>query len=164
MTPVRAPGNTTLIIGIGHRLRCDDAVGPLAVERLIARGLQALEHCGEGLGLISVWQAADRVIIVDAMESGAAPGTIRRFDAASAPLPAATFRSSSHLFGLGEAVETARALGRLPATLIIHAIEGRHFGFGTDPTPDVLAALDVVVENILKEEREQNKDKGALPP
>ena len=67
-------------------------------------------------------------------------------DAVAEPLRANVFRQSSHQFGLADAVETARALGRLPRRLIVVGVEGERFGFGEGLTPAVAAAIDRVVE------------------
>ena len=69
---------------------------------------------GEPVGLIEDWAGADAVIVVDAVSSGAPPGTIHRLDPLSAPIPAALSQGSTHAFGLAETIELARALGRLP--------------------------------------------------
>ena len=148
-----------LILGIGNRYRCDDAAGPLVADRLAALGLPAREHSGEGAGLIEAWSGvasrAGRVVLVDAAQSGAAPGTIRRLDAAAQPLPAAFFRYSTHRFGLAEAVETARALGRLPPRLVVYAVEGGCFDFGETLSPAVAAAVERVVAMVLEEVGEE---------
>jgi len=140
-----------LIIGVGNGFRRDDGVGPWVAARLAARGLPAIEHSGEGAGLIEAWSAARHVIVVDATSSGAAPGTVVRLDAVAEELPSHFFRYSSHLFGLAEAIATARTLGRLPERLIIHGIEGGDFGFGEEFTPAVAAAAEAVVERIVED-------------
>lgn len=139
---------TPLILGIGNRYRRDDGVGPAVADRLAALGIAVREHSGEGAGLIEAWSGAERVVVVDATQSGGEPGTIRRLDVAARELPRGLFRYSSHLFGLAEAVETARALGRLPAELVIWGIEGADFGFGEDLTPAVAAAAEEVARRI----------------
>jgi hydrogenase maturation protease len=140
-----------LIIGVGNRWRRDDGVGPWVVDRLRERGLSAIEHSGEGAGLIEAWSAGRHVIVVDATASGAAAGSLYRLDAITAELPRHFFRYSSHLFGLAEAITTARTLGRLPERLIVHGIEGGDFGFGDHLSPEVEAAAAVVVERIVAE-------------
>lgn len=144
-----------LILGIGNRYRRDDAVGPLAADRLAAQGFDAREHSGEGAGLIEAWSAAERVVVIDATQSGAEAGAeagaIRRLDTAMETLPTGFFRASTHRFGLAEAVETARALGRLPGSLIVYGVEGADFGFGEAPTPAVAAALDELVRRVAAE-------------
>ena len=47
---------------------------------------------------------------------------------------AADGAASSHGIGLGDTVELARVLGRLPASLTVLAVVGRDFGFGTGLT------------------------------
>ncbi|HYD29867.1 MAG TPA: hydrogenase maturation protease [Azospirillaceae bacterium] len=133
-----------LIVGIGNRYRSDDGIGPWVADRLRAAGLNAIEHSGEGAGLIDAWSGHDAVILVDAVQSGSPPGTIHRFDAATTELPKSFFRYSSHLFGVAEAIETARALGRLPTSLVVYGIEGALFAFGDALTPQVQeAGVDV---------------------
>ena len=53
--------------------------------------------------------------MIDGVSSGAAPGTLHRFEVADEPLPAELFSSSTHALGVAEAVELARELDRLPA-------------------------------------------------
>jgi hydrogenase maturation protease len=140
-----------LIIGIGNRFRRDDGVGPWVADRLGAHGWPVLEHSGEGAGLIEAWSTARHVIVVDATASGAPAGTLHRLDAVAHTVPSQFFRYSSHLFGLAEAIATARTLGRLPERLIVHGIEGGDFGYGEDFTPEVAAAAERAVARILEE-------------
>ncbi|HRW19863.1 MAG TPA: hypothetical protein P5181_13570 [Dermatophilaceae bacterium] len=63
-------------------------------------------------------------------------------------MPAALFRYSSHRFGLAEAVETARALGLLPAALTLHGIEGADFSAGIGLTPAVAAAARELADRL----------------
>lgn len=133
-----------LVIGIGNAARGDDAAGLVA-----ARRLGGLEHEGDPLGLLDVWQADVPAVVIDAVRSGAVPGTIHRFDAGAVPLPARLRGSTStHAVGLGEAIELARALDRLPARLIVYGIEGEHFDAGAPLSPAVRAAVDAVVREV----------------
>ena len=146
-----SPDVPLLIIGVGNRYRRDDGVGPWVADRLRERGLPAVEHSGEGAGLIEAWSGVARVIVVDATASGNAAGACCRLDAVVEVLPSQFFRYSSHLFGLAEAIATARTLGRLPPSLIVHGIEGADFGFGDELTPVVAEAAETVVQRIIDE-------------
>lgn len=138
-----------LVLGIGHPFRGDDAAGPRVAQALAGTpGLNALEHHGEGADLMERWQGHDPVVIVDAMVSGAAPGTVRVWDAIAEPLPARLFPKGSHLFGLAEAVEMARMLGRLPPRLTVYGIEGATFSLGAPMSAEVAAAVNRVVAEI----------------
>ena len=150
-----APGRSaTLIIGLGNEYRRDDAVGLVVARRLrqaAPESVRVLEESGEGAGLIESWQGADTVILIDAVHSGAKPGTPHRIDAHAQPIAKEFFRFSTHAFGLAEAVELARTLGRLPPQLIVYGVEGKSFEAGVGLSPEVEAAADVVVERVMGE-------------
>lgn len=147
-----------VVIGIGNEFRQDDGAGRRVAADLRALGVPAsvevLELSGEGAGLIEAWDGRSRAIVIDAVRSGAPPGTIHRFDAARLPLPRGLFRCSSHLFGPAEAVATAGVLGRLPAELAFYGIEGADFGYGellTAPVAEAVTALAVQLASVLKD-------------
>ncbi len=153
MTPA-AGSSGRLVIGIGNALRGDDAVGLAAARRVreaSPAGVTVLEESGDGTALMEAWDGADVVVLIDAVRSGAAPGTIHRLDARAGPLPTGFFPSSTHAIGPVGAVELSRALGRLPRRLIVYGIEGRTFAVGTALSPDVEAAVRVVVDRVLRE-------------
>jgi hydrogenase maturation protease len=131
------------IVGVGNPWRSDDGAG-LAVARALRGtipGVDVLEREGEPAALIDAWDGADAAWVVDAVASGAAPGTIHRFDATDGALPAALFGASTHHLGLADAVELARALGRLPGRLVVVGIEGASFDAGATLTPAVATAV-----------------------
>jgi len=146
----------TLVIGLGNEYRRDDAVGLVVARRLreaAPESVLVLEETGEGASLLESWQDADTVILIDAVQSGAAPGTVHRLDARARPIAREFFRFSTHAFGLAEAVELARALGRLPPRLIVYGVEGKSFEAGVGLSPEVEAAAQVAVERVLGELR-----------
>jgi hydrogenase maturation protease len=121
------------VIGIGDRSRRDDAAGLEVVRRLrLAHppGVRLVEDEGEPASLIEAWSSVDEALVIDGIESGAAPGRLHRFDVTDAPLPAEIFNRSTHAGGLPEAVELARELKQLPGRLIVYGIEGESFEAG----------------------------------
>lgn len=112
---------------------------------------------GEPTGLIDTWEPSDEVWLVDAVSSGAAPGTVHRIDASERGLPAEIFRASTHHLGVPEAVELARALGRLPRRVIVYGVEGADFDAGRGITPEIAAAAEQVVEAVREEVAECTK-------
>jgi hydrogenase maturation protease len=142
----------TLVIGIGHLDRGDDAVGRIVASRLRARApadVEIVETDGEAAKLLDLIEGRDRVVIVDACLSGAAPGTIHRLDANAGPLPRPMFAMSSHAIGLVESIELARTLGRLPGRCHVLAVEAARFDLGAGLSPPVVAAVDEAVERVL---------------
>lgn len=77
-------------------------------------------------------------MIVDGMLSGAMPGEVAVFDG----LPAPDFGpSSTHSLGVGQALELARVLGRLPRDLFLVGVEVGRTGMGAGLTAAVQAAI-----------------------
>ena len=141
-------------IGVGNPFRSDVAVGRIVVEHLrhdVPAGFQVLEETGDGAELLEAWIDADCVIIVDAVQSGAPPGTIHRFDARAEKLPGWFCHSSTHSFGVAEAIELARAMGEMPAEVIVYGIEGLDFSAGTKLSPEVAQIVPAAAKLILQE-------------
>jgi len=145
---------TVCVVGVGNALRGDDAVG-LEVARLLdgtlPLGVRLVECEGEPVSLLSSWEDCDTAIVVDATESGQEPGTVRRLAAHDGPLPPELQRASTHLLGVAEAVELARALGRLPGRTIVYGIEGGTFDTGAPLSEAVQAAAAEVAASIRRE-------------
>lgn len=143
---------------LGSRFRGDDAVGPLVADRLRAAGATVLDCDDEPTRLLDSWTGLDLVVIVDAVSSGAAVGTVHRVDPGDAPLPCDLGLASTHAFSVSDALELGRALGRAPHRVIVIGIEGAAFGMGDPVTPEVEAALDGVAESVLAELSEGEGD------
>jgi len=139
-----------LILGCGNPDRSDDAAGILVARRLQQTGTAAQEFTGDPLALIEVWNGAREVILIDTVVRGVAAGTITVWDAGKTSLPPERFCCSTHAFGIAEAVEIARALGRLPPSLLICGIEGIRFAPGGSLSPGVAAAVEQLAEEIAK--------------
>lgn len=142
-----------LVIGVGNDMRGDDGAGRIVARLLREQCVQAAvaESGGEGTSLMETWNGREVVVIVDAMRSGGVPGTVRRFDAESGPLPAHVRNRSSHAFGVGEAVELSRSLGTLPSQLTLFLIEGQSFETGAEISAPVRRSAEEVAERIISE-------------
>jgi hydrogenase maturation protease len=144
-----------LVIGVGNDLRGDDGAGLELVRRLGAllppSAVVAVAHRGEAVSMIELWRDAPAVIIVDAMRSGALPGTIARLDASSAPIAWPRHVSSSHAIGPAETIELSRALGTLPARVIVYGIEGAEFDPGAALSAPVAGSLGRLCDAVAAE-------------
>ncbi|HLJ47327.1 MAG TPA: hydrogenase maturation protease [Bryobacteraceae bacterium] len=138
-----------LIIGVGNEFRGDDALGLIAARMLAEAGISCtiVESTG-GANLMDEWRGASSLIVIDAVCSGAAPGTIHRWDANRQELPERMF-PTTHDFGLAEAVEMSRILRELPPEFLIFGIEAAQFDMGAPLSPEVQSALPVLVNEIL---------------
>ncbi|MCC6803364.1 MAG: hydrogenase maturation protease [Anaerolineae bacterium] len=145
-------------IGIGNLYRRDDGAGLYVAQRLRLEALPNLsvaEHDGEGTSLLDALSGADDVILIDALNSGAPPGTVVRFCVQDTPLPTGQFGRSTHAFGVAEAVELARSLGQLPQRCTVYGIEGACFEWGMGLTPAVEKAARRLADEIARQLREE---------
>jgi hydrogenase maturation protease len=143
-----------LVIGLGNEYRHDDAAGMIVARRLrklVPNEINIIEQSGEGAVLMETWKEAKRAIIIDAVHSGAAPGTIFRFEAHAQPLPTKFFHYSTHAFSIAEAIELARALKQLPPSLVVYGIEGKNFAAGVGLSAEAEKAAQEVAERIRQE-------------
>ena len=138
---------------LGNRFRGDDAVGLLVGDRLRETGIDVQECEDEPTRLLDSWGDVDLLVLVDATRSGSPPGTVRRLDASAQALTGDVGLTSSHAFGVAETIELARALGCLPAQVVVYGIEGERFAATTDVSPSVRTAIDEVADAVRRELR-----------
>jgi hydrogenase maturation protease len=104
------------IIGIGSPFG-DDSAGLEAARRLSAAppaGATVVVADRPGAGLLDLLEGADAAILIDAIRSGARPGSLRDVDLRRAEAIVSSV-VSSHELGVAEALALARALGRFPS-------------------------------------------------
>ncbi|MGZ4145050.1 MAG: hydrogenase maturation protease [Actinomycetota bacterium] len=139
------------VIGAGNAWRGDDAAGLAVADRVRAAlpDADVTSWEGEPIGLLDMLDTTEDVVIVDAVSSGAAPGTIHRFDAAEGPIPAPFAGRGTHTLSIADAIELARALGRLPARVELVGVEGARFDAGAELSADVARAVAAVADDLI---------------
>jgi hydrogenase maturation protease len=155
-----------LVVGVGNPDRGDDGIGPLVARQLLGRvspSVAIIERSGDALALIDDWAGRDAVILVDAAAPGAAPGQVHRIDLLEEALPPEVSLSSTHAFGVAEAVGLAHTLGLLPARVIAYAIEGANFDPGAPVSPKVAAAAGEVATRVAAELRRLENELAPCP-
>jgi hydrogenase maturation protease len=163
VTGPAAPGGNAVVIGIGNEFRRDDGAGPAVLARLHGRvpgGVELLISDGEPTALIEAWAGAPLAVIVDAVRAEpSVPGRLHRLVLHQAG--AAEVRPvSSHGLGLDSAIGLARALDRMPGTLIVHAVEAADLGQGPGLTPAVAAVIDTLADDVLRDLNSQGSEPG----
>jgi hydrogenase maturation protease len=147
---------TTLIIGLGNPLVSDDSVGLRVVaelqRQLVGRDdVEVTEDYWGGLRLMERMIGYERAIVVDAISTGAAPGTIHRLTTESI----ATQKSASaHDVSLPTALAFGRQAGaKLPEdrNVSLLGIEAQDLvNFSEQCTPAVAAAIPRAVREVLQ--------------
>jgi hydrogenase maturation protease len=143
----------SVIIGVGNRWRRDDIAGIAVVDALQGRvgdDVALVESDGEPTRLLDAFKLGEQVILVDAVKTGAAPGTVHRFT--SEELPAGMgIGQSSHLVALVETIELGQLLGKLPNGLVLIGIEATDFENGEGMSEPVEAGVETAVRAVLGE-------------
>ena len=144
----RSPGGpgpgAPLVIGVGNDIRGDDAAG-LRVTRelrlLIGDRARIVDSPGGVTELLDLWEGQHQVYLVDAVRSGGAPGSWRRFSVGEEPLPSSLANTSTHGLSIASAVALGQTLGRMPHHLVLYGIEASRFDPGAELSPGVLVSI-----------------------
>jgi hydrogenase maturation protease len=147
----------TLVLGLGNILLSDEGVGVRVVERLQARyefpdDVEIVDGGTLGLDLLPFVERADRLLVVDAVEMGADPGTIIRLEGEQIP---AIFgpKLSPHQMGFADLLTAARLTDCQPEEIVLWGLQPSSMQVGLDLSPAVSAQVELLVENILTELR-----------
>ena len=136
-----------LVIGVGNVLLRDDGVGVRVIEELSRREwppeVELLDGGTAGLDLLYLMEGADRVILVDSLEAGDAPGSIYRFTAGELNGFVRKAALSLHQVGVLEVLELARVLGKLPPTTVV-GVQPADLGQGMELSAPLRRALSRV--------------------
>lgn len=145
--PSTAAGDHTLVLGIGNTLLSDEGVGVHTVTRLRARHgeLPRVEWMDGGtlsFSLAAAIEDAARLIVVDAAQLHAPPGTVRVFvDSKMDQFLAAPGRRSVHEVGLIDLISMVRLCRRLPSPRALIGIQPLCTDWGEQPSEAVAANL-----------------------
>lgn len=129
------------VIGLGNILQQDDGAGVAAVQQLAAqagRWPDALLIDGGTLGLelLSYVEDATHLLLLDAVITGAAPGTLVRLEGDAVPLQLST-KLSPHQAGVVDLLAAAYLQGRLPQQIVVLGVVPQQIAWGMQLTPVV---------------------------
>lgn len=148
------PDCSVVVIGCGNLLRGDDGAGPVLVRRLWETGPPAgarlVDGGTAGMDVAFQMRGAERVVLIDASRSGAAPGTVFRVPGPELEELPPLGGMQSHSFRWDHALAFAHWLlgDEYPADITVFLIEAQCTDFGTEITPPVSDGMDRVVAEI----------------
>jgi hydrogenase maturation protease len=162
-----APPKRVIVLGVGNLLLSDEGVGVHVAKKLMETelppGVQVVEGGTDGFRLMNVVTEADRLIIVDAVKGGEAPGSIYRFDIKDAPTYPDAYKTSVHQIGILEVVHLSELVGKTPETVII-GVEPRSLDMGMELSPEVEAKLPRIIELVFEEVNRPALPSDAIDP
>lgn len=146
-----ARGARVLVLGIGNSLLTDDGAGVQAIAQLRAAPADAPMELVDGgtlnFTLLQYLEDNQAVIVIDAAELDAAPGTVRVFEGEEMDrVVAGGRRNSVHEAGLADIFGIARLRDCLPERRALITVQPAHVGWGESLSPAVQQALPGICE------------------
>jgi len=144
-----------LVLGLGNAIMSDDALGGQAVHRLRKEydfpvEVALVDGGTLGLDLLPRLEGIERLLIIDALDMQAEPGTVFRLEGDEVPRAFAS-KLSVHQMGVQDLLAVAELQGNLPGELVVWGIQPESIEVGTDLTPKVRSALTRLMEGVLDE-------------
>lgn len=133
----------------------DDAAGVLVVQALADKfeftdGLTILDGGTLGLDILPYLEGVDRLLVVDAIETGKPVGTIIRMTGDDIPLALAT-KVSPHQMGLKDLLLVADLQGYAPQEMVLWGVQPGSIEMDIELSPEVAKAVDILQVKVLEE-------------
>ena len=143
-----------LILGTGNPLRRDDGIGVHIAHELenlgMPQGVKVLDAGTGGLALVDFMRAFPKVLFLDAVDMGEAPGTVKTFAQEDMLAAVPVTQVSLHDMGLPHVLLLASLQGVSPEILIV-GIQPKDLGWGIGLSPELERAVPTIVQHVLAE-------------
>ena len=142
----------TLVIGLGNPLMGDDGVGLVALELLrsdweLPPEVELVDGGTWGMNLLPLLEDADRVVLLDAIRAGKAPGAVVVLEGENVPRTLA-HKLSPHQIDLREVLAVASLRGTLPQTLVAIGVEPAVVEMSTELSCAVSAGIPLLMSQV----------------
>jgi hydrogenase maturation protease len=139
----------TVVIGVGNPIMGDDGFGLAALQRLedewlLPEDVRLIDGGTWGLTLLPDFESAHRVLFLDAIDTGAAPGTHLVVERDALPR-ALAMHTSPHQVDLSDLLALARLRGTLPEHIVAIGAQPLRVEMSTELSAPLEAALDATV-------------------
>lgn len=147
-------GRDTLVIGLGNPLMADDGFGLAALERLqelwvTPPGVQVMDGGTWGMNLLPAIEDAESVLLLDAIDTGVAPGTAVILEHERLPRYLAT-KISPHQVDLRDVLGLAELRGTLPDRTVAVGLQPGRVEMSVGLSPAVAAGVDGLVTTAIR--------------
>jgi hydrogenase maturation protease len=133
----------------------DDAAGVLVVQALaekytFSQELVVLDGGTLGLDILPYLEGVDRLLVVDAVETGEVPGTTVRMTGDDIPLALST-KVSPHQMGLKDLLLVAELQGYAPKEMVLWGVQPGSIEMDIQLSPEVAWAVEILKKKVLDE-------------
>jgi hydrogenase maturation protease len=143
-----------LVLGLGNLVHSDDGAGIHAVQRLqtdprVPPDVVVMDGGTLGLGLLPHISGFERLLVIDAIDAGEAPGTLIRLEGrALADMPG---RASVHQLGFSDLMVAMKLLGDLPGEVIVFGVQPMSTEWSAELTPAVEKAIGPLLDSVIEQ-------------
>ncbi|UCE23618.1 MAG: HyaD/HybD family hydrogenase maturation endopeptidase [Candidatus Zixiibacteriota bacterium] len=142
----------TAILGAGNILMGDDGVGVHVVNAMkeqggLPDGVELIDAGTATLDVLGMLEGVEHLIIIDAVKSGAAPGTIYRFSPDEVS-ETSSRKVSLHQISLLETLNASKMLGVNPPRVTIVGIEPKTIAVGNCLSKEVANRIPKIIDTI----------------
>jgi hydrogenase maturation protease len=154
----------TVVLGLGNILHADDGAGPQAIRRLrtdsrVPAEVSLVEGGTLGLELLPYVWDCERLIVIDAIDVGQAPGTVVRMSGAE--LNSLPGQGSVHQLGVSDLLVALRMLAERQPQVVLLGVQPGSTEWSTELSPPVAGTMGSVVEAAIEEMRRQAQAKSS---
>ncbi|WP_426416027.1 HyaD/HybD family hydrogenase maturation endopeptidase [Aestuariirhabdus sp. LZHN29] len=146
---------TVLVLGVGNILLTDEGIGVRVVEALEKRyqfspDVDLVDGGTAGMELLDTIANRDHVILIDAVHTGDAPGTLVTLRDEQVP---AMFRQkiSPHQLGISDLLAIMSLTGEMPNHFTLFGVVPISMDTGVALTPEIDAKLEQMVQFCVEE-------------
>ena len=145
----------TLVLGIGNTLLSDEGVGIHVVHYLeqhhpAPKGVVYLDGGTLSFTLAGEIEDSDNLIVVDASQLAAQPGTVSCMTGSEMDKFLGSARRSVHEVGLLDLLDIARLTETLPLNRALVGVQPGKIDWGEEPTAAVAAAIPVAAQHVIE--------------
>ncbi len=148
-----AAGPLTVVLGLGNPLMGDDGLGLAVLERLrsdweVPPAVELVDGGTWGMNLLPLIEDAHQLILIDAIRTGAAPGTLVTLERENLPRYLA-HKLSPHQIDLKEVLALAELRGNLSEATVAIGAEPGLVELSMSLTPALEAQVDAVAQRVV---------------
>jgi hydrogenase maturation protease len=142
----------TVVVGVGNTILSDDGAGVQAARLLegdarVPPGVTILDGGTLGLDLAPYLADASRIVFLDAVDWGEAPGTLTRMTGTE--LLGKSGERSVHQLGVADLLAALALMSAAPQDVVVLGVQPANTGCGTSLSTEVAAALPRLVDAAL---------------
>lgn len=144
----------TVVLALGNLIRSDDGIGLVALKRLesdprVPSSVELVEGGTKGLELVAYVSGASRLLVLDAVDVGALPGTVLRLR--QEDLRRLPGNGSVHELALADILNALRMLAEEPQETVLLGVQPATTELGTALSTCVEAAVPRLIEAAIEE-------------